>query len=178
MPWTLSQHEDSLSRYGFFHYKDKTVVTLSYLYNGNPYTGKTIFKLIWPPGSLCCQIIVSHSIHNWVCMGLCLPWVSIVYFISMRKDFNYPHHLNGKKWWKKQIHNCVFVKKIYISRVWHMGTCQHCVYWCPGEKSRGPQYSADLAFIVPTKIHLYLVYLLRTTCEIKVTFLTKNTLLS
>ena len=27
--------------YGDFHYKDKAVIRLSYLYNGNPYTEKT-----------------------------------------------------------------------------------------------------------------------------------------
>ena len=26
-----------------FHHKDKTVVKPSYLYNGNPYTGKTVY---------------------------------------------------------------------------------------------------------------------------------------
>ena len=34
------QYKDSLFRYGDFHYKDKTVVRLSSIYNGNPYTGK------------------------------------------------------------------------------------------------------------------------------------------
>ena len=34
------------SRYGIFHYNDKTVVRPSYLYNGNSYTGETI-TLFW-----------------------------------------------------------------------------------------------------------------------------------
>ena len=37
----LFQYKDHLSRYGYFHYKDKTVVRPSYLYKGNSYTGKT-----------------------------------------------------------------------------------------------------------------------------------------
>ena len=40
------QYIDCLSRYGDFHYKDKTVVRLSYLYNGNRHTGKTT-SLYW-----------------------------------------------------------------------------------------------------------------------------------
>ena len=36
----LSEYKDGLSEYGDFHYKDETVVRLSYLYNGNSYTGK------------------------------------------------------------------------------------------------------------------------------------------
>ena len=36
----LSQYKDHFSRYGNFHYKDKTVVRPSYLYNGNSYTSK------------------------------------------------------------------------------------------------------------------------------------------
>ena len=35
------QYKDGLPRYGYFHYKDETVVRPSYLYNGNHYTGKT-----------------------------------------------------------------------------------------------------------------------------------------
>ena len=44
--WSPSQYKDGLSRYGDFHYKDKTVLRPSYLYDGNPYTGKTIY-LYW-----------------------------------------------------------------------------------------------------------------------------------
>ena len=35
---TLSQYKNRLSRYGDFHYKDKTAARPSYLYNGNSYT--------------------------------------------------------------------------------------------------------------------------------------------
>ena len=41
-----SQDKDGLSGYGDFHYKDKTVVTASYLGNGNIYAGKVLF-LYW-----------------------------------------------------------------------------------------------------------------------------------
>ena len=40
------QYENSLSRYVDFHYKEKMVVRLSYLYNGNSHTGKTT-SLYW-----------------------------------------------------------------------------------------------------------------------------------
>ena len=36
-----SQYTNALSRYGNLHYKVKTVIKLSYIYNGNTYTGKT-----------------------------------------------------------------------------------------------------------------------------------------
>ena len=36
--WAQFQYKYRLSRYGYFHYKDKTVSRLSYLYNGNPHT--------------------------------------------------------------------------------------------------------------------------------------------
>ena len=42
-PWAPSQKTVFLGM-GIFHYKDKTVVRPSYLYNGNAYTGKTIFS--------------------------------------------------------------------------------------------------------------------------------------
>ena len=42
----LSQCKDGLSRCEDFHYKDKMVMRPSYLYNGNPYTGKTT-SLYW-----------------------------------------------------------------------------------------------------------------------------------
>ena len=44
--WPLSPGKDYLSRYGNFHYKEKTVVRKSYLYNGNPYIVK-MASLYW-----------------------------------------------------------------------------------------------------------------------------------
>ena len=40
------QHKDHLSMYEDFHYKDEIDVRPSYLYDGNPYTGKTA-SLYW-----------------------------------------------------------------------------------------------------------------------------------
>ena len=42
----LFQYKDGLSRYGDFHYKDKTVMRPYYLYNGNTYIGKMV-SLYW-----------------------------------------------------------------------------------------------------------------------------------
>ena len=48
--WDLSQNINPPPpphpRCGNFHHKDKTVIRAPYLYNGNPYTGKTTF-LYW-----------------------------------------------------------------------------------------------------------------------------------
>ena len=44
--WAPFQYEDHLTRYGSSHYKGKTVMRLSYLYNGNSYTGKMAY-LYW-----------------------------------------------------------------------------------------------------------------------------------
>ena len=44
--WVLSQYKNHLSRYGDSHYKDKKVVRLSYIYNGNSYTDK-MTSLYW-----------------------------------------------------------------------------------------------------------------------------------
>ena len=44
--WALFQYKKRLSRYEDFHYKDKTVVRPSYLYNGNSYAGRTA-SLCW-----------------------------------------------------------------------------------------------------------------------------------
>ena len=41
-----SQYKEGLSRYGYFHYKDKMVMKPSYLDNGNSCTGKT-WSLYW-----------------------------------------------------------------------------------------------------------------------------------
>ena len=51
---TLSLCKDSLPRYGDFHYKNKTILKPSYIYNGNSFTGKTTF-LYWD-GPLYCEI--------------------------------------------------------------------------------------------------------------------------
>ena len=47
----LRQYKGCPFRHEDFLYKDKTVVRLSYLYNGSPYTGKTASILRWPPSS-------------------------------------------------------------------------------------------------------------------------------
>ena len=39
--WAPFQYKNRLSRYGDLHYKHKTVVRPSYLYDTNPYIGKT-----------------------------------------------------------------------------------------------------------------------------------------
>ena len=41
--WAPSQFKDSLSKCGYFHHKDKTVMRPSYLYNGNPYAGESLY---------------------------------------------------------------------------------------------------------------------------------------
>ena len=41
--WGASNKDSMLSVYMDFRYKDKTVMRPSYLYNGNPYTGKAVF---------------------------------------------------------------------------------------------------------------------------------------
>ena len=63
------QCEKRLFRYGNFHDKDKTVMRLVYLYNGNPYTGKTT-SLYWDgpqnPSYLhgqLCQWLISITIY-------------------------------------------------------------------------------------------------------------------
>ena len=43
---SLSQYQDRLSRFGDFHYKDETVVRLSYLYDRNSHAAKTA-SLYW-----------------------------------------------------------------------------------------------------------------------------------
>ena len=45
-PRTPFQHKDLLSRFRDYHFKDKTVVRLSYLYNGNSYACE-IASLCW-----------------------------------------------------------------------------------------------------------------------------------
>ena len=55
---TLSQYKDRLYKYGS-HIKDKTVAKPTYLYNGDPYTGKTA-SLYWD-GPLAC---------TWLCHQL------------------------------------------------------------------------------------------------------------
>ena len=47
--YLISQYRDRLSRHGDFHYEDKTV-SPSYLYNGNPTSGKTVLTLRRDPG--------------------------------------------------------------------------------------------------------------------------------
>ena len=73
-----SQYKDGVSRYWHFHYKDKTVVRPSYLYNKNPYNGKTT-SLYWD-GPLCALLCLSFK-------GLFTNDISIV--IQSRGKFLY-----------------------------------------------------------------------------------------
>ena len=42
--WALFDYKERLSRYGDFQYKYKMAAWLSCLYNGNPYSGKTVYS--------------------------------------------------------------------------------------------------------------------------------------
>ena len=53
-----SQCKDGLSRYDDFHYKDKTVVRWSYLYNGNLYTDN-MTSLYWYGPQILCGMFTS-----------------------------------------------------------------------------------------------------------------------
>ena len=55
----VSQCKDRLFIYGDFYYKDKTVMRPSYLYNGNPYTGKTAY-LYWDNPQDICELNYLH----------------------------------------------------------------------------------------------------------------------
>ena len=68
---------DALSRYGIFHYKDKTVVRPSYLCNGNPYTGKTF--LYWDGPRV-------PYLQRWSIQGMC-PFV----VLSRSSPFSFCH---------------------------------------------------------------------------------------
>ena len=63
----LSQYKDRLFRYSYSHYKDKTVMRLSYLYNGNLYIDK-MTSLYWDPKhprwSYYCLI---STVVGWAC---------------------------------------------------------------------------------------------------------------
>ena len=63
---TLFQYEDSLSQYMESHYKEKMVMRLSYLYNGNPYSGKMEFLYQTAPRrqSGCCRCLGAHYIQH------------------------------------------------------------------------------------------------------------------
>ena len=68
--WASFRYKDLLSRYGYFHYEDKTVSRQSNLYDGNPYTGKTTSLYWdaplapWPPGH-CRSCYWLFDICNW-----------------------------------------------------------------------------------------------------------------
>ena len=51
------QYKNCLSMFTDYHYIDKIVMRLSYLYDGNSYSGKTISLLKWPE--------VSGLCHTW-----------------------------------------------------------------------------------------------------------------
>ena len=60
----LFQYKDCFCRYGDSHYKEQTIIRLSDLYNGNPYTGKT--------ASLHCGNLYSMGISIIKIRHLCL----------------------------------------------------------------------------------------------------------
>ena len=74
------QYKDHLYWYGDFHYKDKTVMRPSYLYNDNPYTGKTT-SLYWGD-----PLITIFFIVIYVSPG-CHFCKCLLYFINISWDF-------------------------------------------------------------------------------------------
>ena len=75
--WGLSSYEDHLSRYGDFHYKNKTVMRLCYLYNGNSFTGKTT-SFYWDGPRL-----GLWSSHHWIqTIYLCVGQTYMTCFLS------------------------------------------------------------------------------------------------
>ena len=63
--WAPSQYIKTIfPRYGDSHVKDKTVVRLSYLSHGDPYTGK-MTSLYWDSPEMPWNIIDIINIHQW-----------------------------------------------------------------------------------------------------------------
>ena len=60
-----SHYKDCLSKYGGLHYKDKTVVGPSYLFNGNPYTSK-MTPLYWDGPQVLILTNYTHGIYSYV----------------------------------------------------------------------------------------------------------------
>ena len=88
-PRAPSQYKDGLSRYGDFHYKDKTVVRLSYLYNGNSYTGKTAF-VYWDCTDPCILIYALYPQHICIMVQLLcelFPQMSLQTFMTSKIYF-------------------------------------------------------------------------------------------
>ena len=59
--WAQSQHKDCHLRYRVSHYKDKTVMRLSYLYQGDSYTGKMTY-LYWEAPLI--SLGTNHCLHH------------------------------------------------------------------------------------------------------------------
>ena len=75
----LSQCKDSLFRYGDFHYKDKTILRLSYLCNGHYYIGNT--TSLYCDG---CQVITKF-IMIWCCINILMTVSSIYQQLKRQK---------------------------------------------------------------------------------------------
>ena len=105
---TPFQYIDRLSRFANYHCKDNTAARPSYLYNGNPYTGKTasfywddhLFVLLWFVVvwywarflSLARSKLRLCSANHWAGYFSNLPsdWLSIVWAYSEQETENGP----------------------------------------------------------------------------------------
>ena len=89
-------------RYGDFHYKDKTIVRASYLYNGSPYIGKTtnlywdgprcLYKTVTMPSwlypissILILSVSFTMQLHHWHCGN----HMMMNYIIFFQHHFSY-----------------------------------------------------------------------------------------
>ena len=93
----LFQYKDRLSRYGKFHYQDKTIVKPSYLYNGDSRTGK----------------MGPRVAYNFNFQNKCLfnpPNATKIYFaayVSFLRDFSSPIYIlkaSYHNFWKTNSH--------------------------------------------------------------------------
>ena len=89
---TAFQYKDQLPRYRDSLHKDKEVMRQSYFYNGNPYTGKSIFILIdyitlrqsntWEPFA----VMNVYSICIWICLKMCQGHIFIIIWMQLWQE--------------------------------------------------------------------------------------------
>ena len=110
MAWAPFQHRDCLSWCGDSDNKDKTVLQPSYLYHGDPYTGKMdshYLNQCWPSSMMSYGITNGLTHWGWDKMAL-IPQTIFSNIFSSMKTFRI----------KKKNHCNIFVR-VYLTIIYH-----------------------------------------------------------
>ena len=87
-------YQYGLSKYGYFHYKDETVVRPSYLYDGNPYAGLILVYIETVPGKHKAGLNFGQYVFDQIFCDWLLPFLMITSKFPIVAKYVSPNNIN------------------------------------------------------------------------------------